>query len=267
MRNLFGSSTRTPPCWFAGNEQSSFAYAASSAADGVVSTAAVPVPAEGDADGLADATGEVAADGELDADAELDADVDPGPALAAARTNPAGSAWRAGCPPGTPRAFGLDDGAADADGVGVAAGDTDVDGVADGDPEVDGVADGDPELDGVADGDPEAGADELVAVGVVSATSVPLMPLLLSYTCRMLSSAVSPMFLSTPWVSLPGTEMTMSLPSTFTSALLTPRLFTRFDRMFFAVLRSALLTLRPTVDFGSRVTVVPPRRSRPSAGE
>ncbi len=123
-------------------------------------------------------------------------------------------------------------------------------------------------MDGVVEGLGVAGADDVVTVGVVvSWTSVPVMPLLVSYTCRMLSSAVSPMFLSTPWVSLPGTEMTMLRPSSFTSALLTPKALTRFARMFLAVLRSPLVTLTPVVDFGCKVTVVPPRRSRPSAGE
>jgi len=205
---------------------------------------------EADADGL----GEAADTADAAADGDADVDVEAGPALAAARTNPAGSAWTADVPPGTPAACGLEDGAAD--------GDVDGDGV--------GVADVDAEVDadGDTDGDTD-GAGELVTVWeVVSWTSVPVRPVsLVSYTCRMLSSAVSPMFLSTPEVSLPGTEMTTFLPSSLTSALLTPRLLTRFARMFFAVLRSPLVTLTPVVDLGSRVTVVPPRRSRPSAGE
>src|SRR5450755_5179549 len=125
-------------------EQSSFAYASSSAAEGVVSTAAVPELGEADADGLGEAADE----------AEVEADDEPGPALAAARTNPAGSAWTAGAWPGTPSAFGLDDGAADCDGVADGAG------VADGD------ADVDADVDGVVEGLVVAGADDVVTVGV-----------------------------------------------------------------------------------------------------
>ena len=73
---MLGSSTWEPPCWLAGNVQSSFAYAASSAADGVVSAGAVPVPVEADADGLAEAAGEAAGTAEAAADGEADADAD-----------------------------------------------------------------------------------------------------------------------------------------------------------------------------------------------
>ena len=114
-------------------EQSSFAYSASSAADGAVSTTAVPELGDADADELGEAVGV----------AEVEADVEPGPALAAARANPAGSAWTAGAWPGTPSAFGLDDGA---DGAGVADGDADVDA----------------DVDGVVDGLGVAGADDVV---------------------------------------------------------------------------------------------------------
>ena len=100
----------------------------------------MPVLGEADADGLGEATGEAA---EI-ADAAVDGEVDAGPALAAARTNPAGCAWTPEVSPGTPRACGLDDGAADgddeADGAGVADGDADVDAEGDTDGVVDGAA-------------------------------------------------------------------------------------------------------------------------------
>ena len=126
-RNLFGRSLRAPPCWFAGTEQSSFAYAASSAAVGVVSgfgglTSAAPLVAEADGDALAEA--EVAG---------VDAAAD-GLELAA-RWNAAGCAC---APPWSgPSAFGL---------VAEPDGDTELDG------EVEGVADGEtPDTCGAGD--------------------------------------------------------------------------------------------------------------------
>jgi hypothetical protein len=113
------------------------------------------------------------------------------------------------------------------------------------------------------------GAVDVLGVGdVVGVVVVGVVPRLLWYTCRIDSCAVSPMLLSTPWVSLPGTDTTMFSPSTFTSALPTPRPFTRLRMMLTAVFRSLFLIDAPcTSSRGLSVTVVPPRRSSPSAGE
>ena len=70
-----------------------------------------------------------------------------------------------------------------------------------------------------------------------------------------------------PWVSLPGTDTTMFDPSVLTSALPTPKPLIRFSRIVLVVAMSLLLILAPSSATGVRVTVVPPRRSRPSAGE
>lgn len=213
--------------------------------------------------GAGDAVVEPAADGLDDAVALLDeaaALLDEAAALSAACTKAAGSACTAGCAPGTPSAFGLDDGAADGDevaeGLGVVVGD------AVGEVVVDGL----PDWLLAADGDAVG-----VTVAVAAAVSWTVLPAMLasldSYTCRMLRSAVSPIWARASCLFLPGTDTTMFDPSVSTCALPTPKLLTRCRMMSTAVLSSLFVTFTPPAAFGVNVTVVPPRRSRPSAGE
>src|SRR5436190_6998117 len=86
--------------------------------------------------------------------------------------------------------------------------------------------------------------------------------------CRMRSNAVLPRIFSTWSRPLPGTEITMFLPSVETSDSATPRPLTRC-RMMSTDLFSVLFVTLPwlwSIASGVRVTWVPPRRSRPSCG-
>ena len=107
------------------------------------------------------------------------------------------------------------------------------------------------------------GPGEADPVGTGSGATLPT-----ASTWRKNICAVEPICLSTALRPLPGTETTMLWPSILTSDSPTPAPSMRERMISTAVSRFVfvMLPLFPDVSFGSRVTSVPPRRSRPSCG-
>jgi len=69
------------------------------------------------------------------------------------------------------------------------------------------------------------------------------------------------------WLFVPGTEtMIVRSPSVTTVASATPNPLTRFSMMSRAVLRLSRVMFCPAPGLATRVSVVPPIRSRPSLG-